>query len=156
VEDGAAFEENAAKKAREICEACGKLVLADDSGLEIDALNGLPGVDSAYFLGADTPYDIRNAKILKMLEATPPENRGARFVCVIAIARPGHEIVTVRGEIEGQIALKPAGVAGFGYDPIFYVPKFGKTTAEMDVADKNKISHRGRALALAVKELEKL
>ena len=160
VEDGTTFEENAAKKAREICLVCNKLTLADDSGLEIDALNGAPGVDSANFLGTHTPYAVRNAKIVEMLAHTPQAKRGARFVCVIAIAIPGPgrdaSVRTVRAQVEGQIAQTPAGEGGFGYDPIFYLKEFGLTTAQLDVEAKNKISHRGRALKLALKELEKL
>ena len=156
VEDGTTFEENAMKKAREICRACGMLVLADDSGLMIDAFDGAPGVDSADFLGADTPYPVRNAKILEMLADVPESRRGARFVCVIAIARPGQEIVTERAELHGQIAHAPAGENGFGYDPIFFLPQFGITMAQMDVARKNEISHRGQALKLALNRLENL
>jgi len=154
VEDGAAFEENAAKKAREICAVTGGIVLADDSGLVIDALDGLPGVDSANFLGTQTPYPTRNAEILKMLTDVPPEKRTARFVCVIAIARPGCNIVHVKAALEGEIAQEICGNAGFGYDPIFYVPHLGKTTAQLSLAEKNAISHRGQALALAVKALD--
>jgi len=157
VEDGATFEANAAKKAREICRAAGLLTLADDSGLEIDWLAGEPGVDSANFLGADTPYAVRCAKILDMLADAPNHKRGARFVCVIAIARPGcDDIITVRGMLEGEIARTITGGGGFGYDPIFYVPECGKTTAQLDVAEKNRISHRGQALKLAMEALDKL
>jgi XTP/dITP diphosphohydrolase len=162
VEDGSTFEENAAKKAREICHACGKIVIADDSGLMIDALDGLPGVDSANFLGADTPYSLRNAKILEMLAHVPKTGRGARFVCVIAIARPawpgrlGHEVILERAELHGQIAHAIAGENGFGYDPIFFLPEYGKTMAQMDIAQKNEISHRGQALRLVRDRLENL
>ncbi|MCL2377068.1 MAG: RdgB/HAM1 family non-canonical purine NTP pyrophosphatase [Defluviitaleaceae bacterium] len=154
VEDGTTFEENAAKKAREICDACGKIVLADDSGLMIDALDGEPGVDSANFLGTDTPYPVRNAKILEMLADVPEDGRGARFVCVIAIAQPGRDIIAERAEIRGTIAYAAAGGDGFGYDPIFYVPQYGITMAQMDVARKNKISHRGQALGLVRDRLD--
>jgi len=156
VEDGATFAENAVKKATEVCNVCGMLTLADDSGLEIDILNGVPGVNSASFLGKNTPYDIRNSTILEMLDGLPPEMRGARFVCVIAIAQPGRDVLAVRSRLEGQIALEPAGGGGFGYDPIFYVPELKMTTAQLNVAQKNKISHRGRALALALAELQKI
>lgn len=153
VEDGATFEENAAKKAAAVCRHSDLLTLADDSGLVIDALGGEPGVDSANFLGTDTPYPIRNAKIIEMLDGVPPERRTARFVCVIAIAILGHDVFVVRGELEGQIALKPAGDTGFGYDPIFYLPERGLTTAQLSIREKNKISHRGIALTKAVAEV---
>ena len=156
IEDSTTFEENAAKKAREICDACGKIVLADDSGLMIDALGGEPGVDSANFLGTDTPYNLRNAKILEMLADIPEGARGARFVCVIAIARPDHDIMLERAEMHGVIARVAAGGDGFGYDPIFYLPQYGMTTAQMDLAQKNKISHRGQALRLVKDRLDSL
>jgi len=156
IEDGTTFEENAAKKAREIYDACGKIVLADDSGLMIDALGGDPGVDSANFLGMDTPYPIRNAKILDMLADVPESGRGARFVCVIAIARPDHDIILERAEMHGTIAHAAAGGDGFGYDPIFYLPQHGLTLAQMDVTQKNKISHRGQALRLAKNRMDSL
>ena len=156
VEDGTTFEENAQKKAREVCCACRMMVLADDSGLAIDAFDGAPGVDSANFLGTDTPYPVRNAKILKMLADVPEARRTAHFVCVIAIARPGQEIVTERAEIHGKIAYKIAGEGGFGYDPIFFLTQYGVTMAQMDMAQKNEISHRGQALKLVRNRLEKL
>ncbi|MDR2183131.1 MAG: RdgB/HAM1 family non-canonical purine NTP pyrophosphatase [Clostridiales bacterium] len=156
IEDGATFEENAAKKAREICRKCEKIVLADDSGLMIDALDGAPGVDSANFLGADTPYAQRNAKILEMLANVPEDARAARFVCVIAIARPGQDIILQRTELHGQIAYAVTGQGGFGYDPIFFLPKYGITMAQMDVAQKNEISHRGQALRLVRSKLEEV
>jgi len=157
VEDGDTFAANAAKKARQICDATGKMVLADDSGLVIDALDGAPGVDSANYMGRETPYPVRNAKILEMMASMPEEARGARFVCVIAIARPGHEdIMLADGTIEGRIAYEIAGADGFGYDPIFFVPKFGKTMAQMSIDDKNQISHRGMALQNALEMLGKL
>ena len=159
IEDGDTFEDNAAKKALEVCRACGKIVLADDSGLIIDALNGAPGVDSANFLGMDTPYPVRNAKILNMLADVPDNERTARFVCVIAIARPGHDVITQRAELHGQIARAAAGKDGFGYDPIFFLPQHGITMAQMDITQKNEISHRGQALRLTrdrLAELEEL
>lgn len=146
VEDGATFEENAAKKAREIMEVTGEIVLADDSGLEIDFLNKEPGIYSARYLGKDTPYPEKNAIILDRLKEVKGDARSARFVCAIAAAYPNGQVVTVRGTMEGVIADRIMGVNGFGYDPIFYVPEHGKTTAEMPAEVKNSISHRGNAL----------
>ena len=157
VEDGNTFEENAAKKAREICHACKKIVMADDSGLMIDALGGAPGVDSADFLGADTPYPVRNAKIIEMLADVGENARAARFVCVLAIAKPScPKVIFERAELHGQIAHAISGEDGFGYDPIFFLPQYGITMAQMDVAQKNEISHRGQALRLIRGGLEEL
>lgn len=157
IEDGDTFEANAAKKAREVCDASGKMVLADDSGLVIDALDGELGVDSANFLGTDTPYNIRNTKILEMLAGVSENERIARFVCVMAIALPDmDEIVFERAELLGQIAYEISGEGGFGYDPIFFLPKYGVTMAQMDIARKNEISHRGMALRLVRDRLERL
>lgn len=146
VEDGITFEENAAKKAKEIMEVTGEIVLADDSGLEIDFLNKEPGIYSARYLGKDTPYPEKNAIILDRLKEAEGEDRSARFVCVIAAAYPNGEVITARGTMEGVIAAKSMGANGFGYDPIFYVSEYGKTTAEMSSEVKNSISHRGNAL----------
>ena len=151
VEDGSTFEENASIKASAISklpEACGCVVLADDSGLEVDYMNGEPGIYSARWEGVDTPYSVKNQKIIDRLAGVPDEQRTARFVCAIAAAFPDGSVVTRRGTIEGRIAYEPAGENGFGYDPIFYVPELGKTTAEIAPEDKNKISHRGRALEM--------
>lgn len=151
VEDGSTFEENASIKASAISklpEACGCVVLADDSGLEVDYMNGEPGIYSARWEGVDTPYSVKNQKIIDRLAGVPDEKRTARFVCAIAAAFPDGSVVTRRGTIEGRIAYEPAGENGFGYDPIFYVPELGKTTAEIAPEDKNKISHRGRALEM--------
>lgn len=148
VEDGTTFEENAAKKAREIMEVTGEIVLADDSGLEIDYLNKEPGIYSARYLGKDTPYPEKNAIILDRLKEAKGDARSARFVCVIAAAYPNGEVMTVRGTMEGVIADQIMGENGFGYDPIFFVPEHGKTTAEMPAEVKNSISHRGKALRL--------
>lgn len=145
-ENGTTFEENAAIKAEAICKICKKTVIADDSGLEIDYLDKKPGVLSARFLGHDTSYDIKNTKILEMLEGVPEEKRTARFVCSIAAAFPDRETVVVRDTIEGIIGYEISGENGFGYDPIFYVPQLGKTTAQLSMEEKNKISHRGKAL----------
>jgi XTP/dITP diphosphohydrolase len=131
-------------------------VLADDSGLEVDFLGGEPGVDSADFMGVDTPYSVRNAKILEMLEGVTGEKRAARFVCVIACVLPCGKTLTTRAAVEGVIAHEAAGENGFGYDPIFFVPEFGKTTAELSQAEKNKISHRGKALRAMIEQLNSL
>lgn len=146
VEDGNTFEENAIKKAREIMLLTNTIVLADDSGLEVDFLNKEPGVFSARYVGEDTPYSIKNQMIIKRLQGIPDENRTARFVCVIAVAFPDGNTVTTRGTIEGIIGYEEAGENGFGYDPIFLVPKYKMTTAEMPSELKNTISHRGKAL----------
>lgn len=146
VEDGDTFEANAIIKATAIAKETGEMVLADDSGLEVDYLDKAPGVYSARFLGEDTPYTVKNNHIIKQLEGVPEEKRSARFVCVIACAYPDGRVFTTRGVIEGQIGYEERGENGFGYDPIFYVPDLGCTTAELPVEKKNEISHRGRAL----------
>lgn len=154
VEDGATFEENAIIKAKAIMEATGQIVLADDSGLEVDALNKEPGIYSARYLGEDTSYEIKNKTIIDRLEGVEGNDRSARFVCVIAAAFPDGEVVTTRGTIEGVIAKTPAGDNGFGYDPIVYVPEYGMTTGQMSAEVKNSISHRGKALMAMKKILE--
>lgn len=154
VEDGTSFEENAIIKARTVMEATGEMVLADDSGFEVDYLNGEPGIYSARFMGEDTPYSIKNAEILRRCEGVPEEERGARFVCVIACAYPDGAIDTVTGVIEGKLAHEPKGENGFGYDPIFYLPERGCTTGEMKPEEKNAISHRGIAVRKMVKRLK--
>lgn len=154
VENGSTFEENAIIKARTVMEATGQLVLADDSGLEVDALNKEPGIYSARYLGVDTSYEIKNRDIINRLEGVEGADRSARFVCVIAAAFPDGEIITTRGTIEGVIAKEPAGTNGFGYDPIVYVPEYGMTTGQMEPDAKNAISHRGKALTAMKKILE--
>ena len=154
VEDGKTFEENALIKARTVCKLTGQLTMADDSGLEIDYLNKEPGVYSARYMGHDTSYDIKNAKILEMLEGVPEEKRTARFVCSIAVAFPDRDTVVVRDTIEGIIGYESAGENGFGYDPIFYVPELKKTTAQLSMEEKNKISHRGKALVKMANKLK--
>lgn len=147
VEDGTTFEENALIKATEIAkevENC--IVLADDSGLEIDYLNKEPGIYSARYAGENTSYDIKNNLLLERLAGVPDEKRTARFVCAVAAAFPDGSTEVVRGTIEGRIGYEIAGENGFGYDPIFYVPEYGCTTAEMDPETKNELSHRGNAL----------
>lgn len=148
VEDGETFEENAIKKALEICKLTNKLALADDSGIEIDFLNKEPGVHSARYLGKDTPYEIKNNKILEMMKEVPMEKRTARYVAVIAAVYPDGRIVTAKGIMEGEIGYEAKGINGFGYDPIFLIPEHGMTVAEMSPALKNEISHRGKALRI--------
>ena len=140
-------------KARAVAAHTDAIVMADDSGLEVDALNKEPGVYSARYLGEDTPYSIKNAEIIKRLEGLEGEQRSARFVCAIAAVFPDKSEVTTRATIEGQIGFEEKGTNGFGYDPIFYVPEFGKTTAELTEEEKNQVSHRGKALELMKKEL---
>ncbi|MFP4698591.1 MAG: XTP/dITP diphosphatase [Eubacteriales bacterium] len=155
VEDGTTFEENAIKKAKEIMEYSKTIVMADDSGLEVDYMNKAPGIYSARFGGEDTSYTIKNQMILDRLKDIPYEKRTARFVCVIATVFPDGKIITTKGTIEGYIAQKPNGDNGFGYDPIFYVPEYNCTTGEMSPELKNKISHRGKALRAMKLDLEK-
>ena len=158
VEDGKTFEENALIKARAVhALAEGAYVMADDSGLCIDALDGAPGIYSARFCGEDSTYPEKFAKIFEMLKDVPEEKRTAKFVCSIAVVRPDGSEFTVRGEVCGVLHEKPMGDGGFGYDPIFYVPEFGMTTAQMTKDQKNAISHRGKASrAMAEKLKEEL
>lgn len=146
VEDGKTFEENAVIKAKALAEATGEMALADDSGFEVDCLNKEPGIYSARYMGEDTPYEIKNAELIRRCEGVPNEKRDARFVCVIACAYPDGSVDTATGVIEGKIAHEPKGENGFGYDPIFYLPERGCTTGEMEPEEKNKISHRGIAI----------
>lgn len=151
VEDGTTFEENAIIKAKAIAEVAEAIVLADDSGLEIDYLNKEPGIYSARYMGEDTPYEVKNQALIDRLEGVEKEKRTARFVCAIAAALPTGEVLTTLGTIEGYIGTEPAGANGFGYDPIFYVDEYGGSTAELSEEQKNAISHRGKALR-AMKE----
>ena len=146
VEDGSTFEENAAIKATAIQKECGEIVLADDSGLEVDYLNKEPGIYSARYMGEDTSYRIKNKSLIDRLEGVKGEDRSARFVCAIAAAFPDGCVEITRGTIEGQIGYEEKGENGFGYDPIFYVPEYGCTTAELSLEQKNEASHRGKAL----------
>lgn len=147
VEDGASFEENAEIKARAVARVLtNDIVLADDSGLEIDYLDKAPGIYSARFAGEDTSYDIKNNILLDRMEGVPDEERTARFVCAVAAVFPDGMVDVVRETIEGRVAYEPAGDNGFGYDPIFYVPEYGCTTAQMSPEQKNELSHRGKAL----------
>ena len=153
VEDGKTFEENAQIKARTICNLTGEIVLADDSGLEIDYLNKEPGIYSARYMGEDTSYHIKNEKLIERLEGVPDEKRTASFVCAIAAAFPDGRVETVRGTMEGRIGYEEKGENGFGYDPIFFLPEYGCTSAELSMEEKNKISHRGKALRMIKDEL---
>lgn len=146
VEDGKTFEENAQIKAKTICDLTGEIVLADDSGLEIDYLNKEPGIYSARYMGEDTSYHIKNSSLIERLNGVPDEKRTARFVCAVAAAFPDGRVKTVRGTMEGRIGYEEKGENGFGYDPIFYLPEYGCTSAELSMEEKNKISHRGKAL----------
>ena len=146
VDDGNSFEENAEIKAKTICEMTGEITLADDSGLEIDYLNKEPGIYSARYMGEDTSYRIKNGNLIQRLEGVPDEKRTARFVCAVAAAFPDGTVKTVRETMEGRIGYEEKGENGFGYDPIFYLPEYGCTSAELSMEEKNKISHRGKAL----------
>lgn len=155
VEDGTTFEENALIKATEIAKLTeDSIVLADDSGLEIDYLGGEPGIYSARYAGVDTSYDIKNNLLLERLQGVPDEERTARFVCAIAAAFPDGTTEVVRGTIEGIIGHEIIGENGFGYDPIFYVPEYQCTTAQMSPELKNELSHRGEGLRMMRKVME--
>ena len=145
-ENGTTYEENALIKARAVAQFTDAIVMADDSGLEIDYLNKEPGVMSARYMGEDTSYRIKNANLMERLNGVEDEKRTARFVCAIAAVLPDGKEFCVRGTIEGRIGYEEKGENGFGYDPIFYVPEFGKTTAELSEEEKNQVSHRGKAL----------
>lgn len=145
-ENGTTFAENARIKAMAVWEKTGNIVLADDSGLVVDYLNGEPGIYSARYLGEDTSYEIKNQAILDRLAEAKEEERTARFVSAIAAVLPDGTILQTEGVIEGMIAHEPAGNGGFGYDPIFYLPEYGMTSAEIPTEKKNEISHRGKAL----------
>lgn len=155
VEDGTTFEENALIKAKAVAQCCDAVVLADDSGLEIDYLNKEPGVYSARYMGEDTSYEIKNANLIQRLEGVPKEQRTARFVCAVAAVFPDGTHKVVRGTIEGYIGYEPQGEHGFGYDPIFYVDAYGCSTASLEPEEKNRISHRGNALRMMKDELKK-
>ncbi len=157
VEDGSTFEENALIKARAVAGVCrNSIVLADDSGLEIDFLNKEPGIYSARYLGRDTSYTEKNTIILEKLNGVPDEKRTARFVCAIAACLPDGRELVVRGTMEGQIGYEIAGENGFGYDPIFFLPEFGKTSAELLPEEKNSVSHRGKALRMMEEKLREV
>ena len=153
IEDGDTFEENALIKAKAVHDLLGGYVMADDSGLCIDYLDGAPGVYSARFCGENSSYEEKFKKINEMLDGAKDEERTAKFVCAIAVVRPDGTNFVVRGEICGLLLKEPVGENGFGYDPIFYVPEFGMTTAQMPLEQKNSISHRGQALKKMVAKL---
>lgn len=153
-ENGKSFEENAGIKAKAVMELTGDIVLADDSGLEIDYLDGAPGIYSARFMGEDTSYDVKNKALLEKLDGVPDEKRTARFVCAIACALPDGRILTTKAAMEGRIGYEIKGENGFGYDPIFYLPECGCTSAEISPEKKNELSHRGKALRLMREELK--
>lgn len=162
-ENGSTYEENALIKSRAVADCLAKMgqredavVMADDSGLEIDCLNGEPGVFSARYMGEDTSYHIKNANLIGRLEGVEDARRTARFVCAIAAVFPDGRELTSRGVIEGRIGYEEKGSNGFGYDPIFYVPAFGRTTAELSEEEKNRVSHRGNALQEMKRQLRRI
>lgn len=155
-ENGTTFEENAAIKAKGIAALCNDIVLADDSGLEIDALNKEPGVYSARYLGEDTSYHIKNSNLIERLNGVPDEERTARFVCAIAAVLPDGRLLETKASMEGRIGYEERGENGFGYDPIFMLPEYGKSTAELSPEEKNKLSHRGKALRLMKEKLKEV
>ena len=154
-ETGTTFEENTLLKAREICKLSGKPTISDDSGLEIDALDGAPGIYSSRFMGEDTSYDIKNNALIEKLENVADPDRTARFRCCMALVLPdGREFVT-EGAMEGIIAREPKGINGFGYDPILFIPEYNRTSAELSSEEKNNISHRGEALRKMIEVIKK-
>ena len=146
IEDGRTYEENALKKARSAAAFTRRPALGDDTGLEVDALDGRPGLYAARFAGEGCTFQDNIQKLLRLLAGVPQERRGARFVCVLAFVTPEGREALVRGELRGRITDRPSGAAGFGYDPVFFVPDAGKTLAEMSAEEKNQISHRRRAI----------
>ena len=156
-ENGTTFAENAMIKAKDIAgKVSDAIVMADDSGLVVDALNGEPGIYSARYLGEDTPYSVKNANIIDRLEGKPVEERTARFMCAIAAVLPDGRVFTTEGAIEGYIGYEERGNGGFGYDPIFMVPEYGCSTAELSAEVKNAISHRGKALEAMKMKLQEV
>lgn len=156
IENGNTFEENSLMKARAIAEHTDAIVLADDSGLEIDYLDKAPGVYSARFMGEETPYAIKNQALLEKLAGVPKKERTARFVCVIAAVLPDKREFTVRETMEGYIGYEPEGTNGFGYDPIFYLEEYKCSSAALSREEKNRISHRGKALRTVKSRLTSL
>ena len=155
-ENGTTFEENAVIKATEIMKLTGEIVLADDSGLEVDALDKEPGIYSARYMGYDTSYHIKNQNIIDRLAGKSGEERSARFVCAIAATFPDGKVITTRATMEGQIGYEEKGENGFGYDPIFYLPDYRCYSGELPLEEKNKLSHRGKALRMMKEEIRKL
>ena len=156
VEDGKTFEENAFIKAQTVANVCDEIVMADDSGLEIDALNKEPGVYSARYLGENTSYHEKNHTLVRRLENVKMEDRTARYVCAIAAVLPDGRVLETKATKEGVIGYEERGENGFGYDPIFLLPEYGKTTAEIDAELKNQLSHRGKALRLMKEKLQEV
>ncbi|QZY54057.1 XTP/dITP diphosphatase [Crassaminicella profunda] len=156
IEDGETFEENSMKKAVEVMKETGAIAIADDSGLEVDAIHNQPGVYSARFSGEGATDEKNNEKLLNMLKDVPMEKRDARFVSVISVAFPDGKKISVRGECKGMIGFEKKGESGFGYDPLFIVPEYDKTFAELGSVVKNKISHRAHALKKLEIALEEL
>ena len=159
VEDGATFEENALKKARTLAQYSGCLTLADDSGLEVDALHGAPGIYSARYSGEEGNDEKNNEKLLRELQGIPDQQRTARFVCALALCAPdsfGAKEWLIRESCEGRITLAPRGSQGFGYDPVFFFPPYGKTFGEIDRETKATVSHRGKALKKLVEILKSI
>ena len=156
VENGSSFGENAEVKARAVWACTGDIVLADDSGLVVDYIGGEPGIYSARYMGEDTSYEIKNRNIIERLDGAEGEERSARFVCNIAAVLPDGRVLHTEATMEGLIAKEPAGSEGFGYDPILYIPEFGKTSAELTIEQKNQISHRGKALEAMKTELKRI
>ena len=154
LENGKSFAQNAEIKARAVHSMCHDIVIADDSGLEIDFLNGEPGIYSARYMGEDTSYHIKNASLIERLDGVPDEKRTARFVCAIAAVLPDGRVLHSRGTIEGIIGYEERGENGFGYDPIFYLPECGCTSAEISPEQKNELSHRGKALRKMKEQLK--
>jgi XTP/dITP diphosphohydrolase len=147
IEDGKTCEANAIKKARAVSRATGLLAVADDTGLEVDALGGQPGVYAARYAGEHVTYEDNWRKLLRELSGVPHDRRTARFITVAAIVSPSGEVQVAEGQLQGVITEEPAGAQGFGYDPVFFVPELGKTLAELSPDEKNRISHRAKAFA---------
>lgn len=156
VEDGTSFAENAEIKARAVWNCTGDIVLADDSGLVVDYIGGEPGIYSARYMGEDTSYEIKNRNIIERLEGAAGDERAARFVCNIAAVLPDGQVLHTEAAMEGVIAMEPAGSGGFGYDPILMIPEYGVTSAELTIEQKNRISHRGKALEAMKEALRKV
>lgn len=156
VEDGTTFAENAEIKAKAVWDCTGDIVLADDSGLVVDYIGGEPGVYSARYMGEDTSYEIKNRNLIERLADAPQKERTARFVCNIAAVMPDGQVLHTEATMEGVIAYEPAGSGGFGYDPILLIPEYGVTSAELTIDQKNRISHRGKALEAMKSEIRKV